>query len=152
MIKKELKSIKIVHVGLMTGVFVFIVFSVYLNQLAGSFAFEEDSVETKLFMVISNVMAVFSISSGIFIFKKRIKDIGTLDLFEKLTKYREAMIIRTATIEGATFFFIVCFMLSGSNIFLLESIVGFLLITFLFPTNFRIAKEIEHDIRELDKF
>ncbi len=147
MIEKELKLIRIVHIGLMTGVFVFIVLSVYLNQIGGSIAFNEDDLETKLFLIVSNVMAVVSISGGVYIFKKRIKDIGSLDLLDKITKYREATLLRTAAIEGSTFFFIVCFMLSGSNIFLVESIVGFTLIAILFPTNYRIAKEINHDIR-----
>ena len=100
-------------------------------------------------MIVSNFMAVVSISSGAIIFKRRIKDIEALDLYEKLTKYRAALTIKVGTIQGSTFFFIVSFMLTGSNVFLLESIVGFLLITFLFPKKIRIAKEINHDIREL---
>ena len=151
-LKNEIKALKRVHIGLISGVLLFIILSIYLNYIGGSFAFESDSNETKLFMIVSIVLAIGSISGGLIVFKKRIKNIASFNLIDKITKYREAAIIRVATIEGATFFFIVCFMLSGNYIFLVEAIGGFLFMLALFPTNYRIAKETKHDVRELNKF
>lgn len=76
---------------------------------------------------------------GLMVFKRRVKDIETLDLIEKLQKYREAMIVRTAAIEGPDLFFNEGFILFGSEVFLIEAFAGLILLAFFFPTNFRNA-------------
>lgn len=151
-LKQELRSMKIVHSALMIGVMVFLVVSVYLNQMAGSLAFdmEKDKFIFNIFLFVSNLFAIVSISVGLFVFKTRLKNIESFDLYEKLSKYREAMIVRSATIEGTAFFFIVCFLLFGANVFLIEASVGLIVLVLFYPSNYRIAQELKHDVRELD--
>lgn len=151
-LKQELKSLKIVHAALVMGVLLFLIISIYLTQMNGGLAFdvEKDRFIFNLFIFISNMMAVVSISTGLFVFKNRIKEIAKLELAEKLRVYREAMIIRSATIEGASFFFVVCFFLFGSSIFLIEGAVGLAVLASFYPTNNRIAQEINHNVREFE--
>ncbi len=148
-LKQDLKSIKIIHTAFMLGVFFFLIISVYINTVVGNFAFDPNSFESKLLFIASNVLGIISITAGAVVFKQRMKDIEAFDLLGKIQKYREASIIRSATIESTTFFFIVCFLLSGSYIFIAEAIAGFAILGFFYPTNDRISKEINHDIKDL---
>ena len=144
---QQLKSLKIVHIALMIGVLLFLFIAIYLNQTEGGFV--QDVTLMNILLIASNAMSIISITGGLFVFNKRIEDVKLGEtLFVKLTKYREVMIIRSATLEGSSFFFVVCFFLFGSTVFLIEAFVGLAVLSFFFPTNYRIAKEINHDIRE----
>lgn len=148
-LRQDLKSIKIIHTAFMLGVFFFLIISVYINSVVGNFAFDPTSFESKLLFVASNVLGIISITAGSYVFKQRMKDIESFDLLGKIQRYREASIIRSATIESTTFFFIVCFLLSGSYIFIAEAIIGFAILGFFYPTKDRISNEINHDIKDL---
>jgi hypothetical protein len=144
---QQLKSLKTVHIALMSGVLLFLFIAIYINQAEGGFV--RDVSLMNIFLIASNAMSIISITGGLFVFNKRIKDVKLGEtLFVKLTKYRDVMIIRSATLEASSFFFVVCFFLFGSTVFLIEAIAGLALLLFFFPTNYRIAKEIDHDIRE----
>jgi hypothetical protein len=69
------------------------------------------------FLIIFNVIFIGTVSGGWIVFSKKIRDIEKLKLSEKLKKYREASLVRAATIEGAAFLFIVGFMITGVFIF-----------------------------------
>ena len=127
--------------------------TIYLNQTTGGLLIDGENNDDfiNLFLLATNILAAGGILGGIIVFSKKINKITPSQLTEKLTKYREAMIIRDATIEGAAFFFIVGFMITGSSIFLIEAIVVLVLLIFFFPTNIRIANEMNHDIREIEK-
>ena len=81
---------------------------------------------------------------------KKMKDIELLSLPDKLSRFREASIVRVATMEGSAFFFVVGYLLFGTRVFLFEGIIFLILMGVYFPTNFRLAKEIKHDLRELN--
>lgn len=146
---QELKSIKIVHTALSIGVLSFLLIATFITQTVGELAFKPDGFEAKLLLIISNVFAIIAIILGSKIFKKRLKDIDSLDLEQKLHKYREAMIVRSATIESAAFFFIVSLFLTGSYVFLAEGVIALSILVYFFPVNYRIANETNHDIRDL---
>lgn len=148
-VKQELKSIKIIHAALMIGVLSFLLIATFITQTVGEIAFKPESFEAKILLIVSNSFAVIAIVAGTTIFKKRLKDVSSLDLTGKLTKYREAMIIRSATIESAAFFFIVCFFLTGSYVFLAEGVFVLSMLIYYFPGNYRIANETNHNIKDL---
>ena len=139
---------KIIHIGLTLGVLFFIIVTIYLNLTAGAFA-TEDPDFTMYLLIAANIFGLVAIPAGQLIFRKRIRSISSPDLSSKLADYRSAMIVRSATIEGPCFFFIVGFMLTGSWVFLAEAIAGLLLMALFFPTNTRIANELGLDVREL---
>jgi hypothetical protein len=87
----------------------------------------------------------------VIIFQKQIKGIEKLEISEKLMKYRGAMLVRSATIEGACFLFIVCALQTGSMVFFFEAIFCLVILIFFFPTSYRIAKEIKRDLRDFDQ-
>jgi hypothetical protein len=84
------------------------------------------------------------------VFRTRVKDIQRLSLLEKLEVYKSAMILRVAMLEGATFLFIVIYLLSGSFVALVEGAVFIALMGIYFPTVMRISQEIGQDSREME--
>lgn len=151
-LQQELKSMKIIHIALVTGVAFLILISIFLNQSMGDIMIESKENEgfKNIFLLVANILSFGSILAGIMISNKKIQDIEGFQLSEELKKYREVIIIRAATIEGAAFLFIIGFILTGSNIFLLEGIAVLILMLFFFPTKNRIVNKIKHDIREID--
>jgi len=146
-LKQDLKSLKIVHSGLILGVLFFIVISIYLNLTVGAFATEDPNF-TMYLLIAANIFSIAAILAGQFIFRKKIRSINKKETSNKLADYRSAMIVRSATFEGPCFFFIVGFMLTGSWVFLIEATAGLLLMTMFYPTNNRIANELGMDVRK----
>jgi len=144
--ENNLKNLRIIHIALMMGVLLFLLASVFINQQTGALAFEEGRPEADIFLLVSNIIALAAITGGTFVFRSRLKGIDSLSLHDKLLKYREAHIIRAATIESPAFFFLVCFILFGTSVFIIEAICCFAILGFLFPSTSRIAKETKHDV------
>jgi len=147
---QDLKSLKIVYSALMSGVVFFLIIAFFLNMQISPFAGGDPFFEQTL-LGISTLMAFISIPSGLFIFKKRTEGIDKLAFDEKLSIYRSAMIIRASTMEASGFFFVICYVLTGSQISLIETLLVLALMFFFFPTNNRLSEEMKHDLRELEK-
>jgi hypothetical protein len=74
-----------------------------------------------------------------------------MNLAEKISVFRSAMIVRASTIEGAGFFFVVCVVLTGSKISMIEALVVLVVMLLYFPTNTRLADEMKHDLQEIER-
>jgi hypothetical protein len=61
------------------------------------------------------------------------------------------MILRAATMEGAGFFFVVCVVLTGSKISMIEAVVVLAIMLLHFPTNTRLANELKQDLEEIEQ-
>lgn len=152
-LKAEIRSIKIVHIALIAGVAFFILITLFMNKFVGPFIGENDIDLDKrsLILLVFNILSIGSIVAGIMVFKKKANTISeNQPLSEKLIVFREAMIVRAATIEVPAFLFTVGYMLFGCPTFLFEAVVSSLLLLYFYPSTFRIAREIKHDITELD--
>jgi len=147
-IKQQLKSIKIVYLALVLGVFFFIIVAILLINENGAFI-SVDEQNMPLYIVIANVSAFAGIFSGIILFKKKMQSVKKLELYEKINIFRIAVIMRGALMESPCFLFAVGYLLSGSSVFLIEAVAGLLLMIFFFPTNSRIAQEVKHNSGEL---
>ena len=148
-LQKELKSLRMIYIFLMVGVVFFIVISMVPNiQMEESMAGDEQMFN--IFMLVSNLLGIGSILGGILVFKRKISNLNHLDLTEKLAKYREALIIRAATMEAPAFFFLVCNLLFGHILFPLEAALVVLIMGLFFPSNARIANELQIDESELE--
>ena len=147
-VKVELRMLKIIHAALMISVITFLTISIILNKLMGKIVLIDTTTQLTIILMLSNLMAFSSVFTGIVVFKKRIRNLD-VDVLIKIQKYKEAMIIRSAAIESASFIFIVLFIITGSQILLAEAFLGLALMIVFFPTNSRIASEINYDIRSL---
>ena len=147
-IKKEIKSIKNIHLGLIIGVLVFILSSSFLIYSQGSLA-GDDKEMYNVMLLFGNISAIAAIIGGTIIFKNKMSEIESKDISDKIFIYRSASVIRAALIEGVSFFFITSYMLEGSSVFLYEAVTCLFILVYFFPTNERISKEIKQNIREL---
>lgn len=146
----DIKAIRIVYIALMLGVAIFLLIAFALTLKTGSLGINDPFFEQVL-LIISTLMALVSIPAGIIIFKKRTENIQNLNLAEKLNTFRSAMILRAATMEGAGFFFVVCVVLTGSKISMIEAVVVLAVMLLYFPTNTRLAREMKHDLEEIER-
>jgi ascorbate-specific PTS system EIIC-type component UlaA len=145
----DIKALRIVYIALMLGVVVFLLIAFAFTLRIGSLGIN-DPVFEQVLLVVSTIMALVSIPSGIIIFKKRTENIQNLNLPEKLSIFRSAMVLRAATMEGAGFFFIICVINTGSKVSMIEAIVVLAIMLLYFPTNTRLASEMKHDLEEIE--
>ncbi len=145
--KESVKSIKIIYTALMIGVGLFLLLvsaMVFTNII-------EPEVDLKLLNILeicSTIIAAVLIYAGIIIFIKQRELFLVLPDREKIEKYRSAMIIRAATMEGSALFFIICFMLTGHFLLLSEALVCLVIMAVFFPSNTRISNETNIDFNQ----
>lgn len=146
----DIKSLKIVYMALMSGVAFFLLIAFILTLKSGPLGGNDPDLE-QIVLIVSTLMAIISIPSGIIIFKKRTENIQSMNFEKKLSTFRSAMIVRAATMEGAGFFFVVCVVLTGSKISMIEALIVLGIMFLYFPTKTRLAEEMKHDLREIEK-
>ena len=147
--KKDIKSFQIIYSALIAGVAVFMLITVYLNELGPGFATEDDEGFTNLLLIVGFVFSIPSVYAGIFIFNKRTENIESKEIGEKIAIFRSAMIVRAATVEGAAFFFTVVYLITGSLYGLVGGLAGLIILLWFFPSLGRLSNELKHNFDDL---
>jgi len=126
-VKGYFKSLQIVHLALVLGIVFFALITIFL-QLNGFGDLGEDLNNIFFYTVIA--FTIGGLFASNMVFKKKLGAINPKNsLLEKGEKYREALIIKFALIEGPAFFSIVVYMLTGNSILLI--IIAFLVVVFI---------------------
>ena len=113
---------------------------------------EKISEETAdIFLIAANIIGIPAVIGGLYFFKKITANIRDSEIEDKLSKFRTGMIIRAAATEGAGFIFIVGYLISNSSIFLIEVIITLAVMVYFFPTNERLSKEMDIDLRNFNQ-
>lgn len=146
----DIRAIRIVYIALLLGITFFLLIAFVLNLKAGPLGGNDPFFEQVL-LIVSTLMAIVSIPSGMIIFKNQTENIHDMNLAEKISVFRSAMIVRASMMEGAGFFFVICIILTGSKISMIEAIIVLAIMILYFPTNTRLADEMKHDIREIER-
>ncbi len=146
--KDLIKTIKIIHFGLLIGPIILLSIAIYFITNYGPFS--DVNSFNQLLIIISNIIVAGSLFFGFFQFKKQKVNINKQKDNEKIITYRSAMIIRAASLEGCCFLFIVFYFLNGSLIMLIEATVMIAVLLIFFPTNYRLSKELKIDLREFE--
>ncbi|MGD9929100.1 MAG: hypothetical protein AB7U05_03705 [Mangrovibacterium sp.] len=144
------KSIRFVYSALIIGFILFLSIGIFLIKNTGAFG-EFDGQTSTIMLITAAVLSLSAIPAGISIARKKFESIEKLPVNEKLIKFQSSMIIRAATQEGSGYLFVVLFLLTGSNIFLVGVAIVIGLLVYFSPTNIRMAEEMKHNLRELDK-
>lgn len=127
-----LRSMQIIHAGLLAGQVMFAVVSYTVVEKAPHFDIKNTG---DLFLFIVPLMALACFVAGNLLFKLKIAPLPGKDtLVEKLIGYLSALIIRFALLEGASLFGIVSFLISGNLLFLLISVLLMVRMLTLRPT------------------
>lgn len=148
-IKNNLKSIRIIYSALIIATTSFLVFSIVLKYIGTGQSMIEDMMIYQIFQLVAFIIGISSVGGGIYIFARKIKAITSDEIAEKVIKYKEAMVIRVAAIEGACFFFIASYFIFQQDFFIIATIIGLGFLAYFFPTTARIAKELNIQEKEL---
>ena len=139
--KDYFKAILVVHIAFIIGLVFFGLIS-FLLQLKGFGSIGQEINTAFIYLV--PIIAIGGIIGSKLIFKRKLNDCSNKsNLYEKLTEYRSALIIKFAIIEGATFISIISYLLTGDLILL--AIAGLLIIVFLTyrPTKEKLFFDLE---------
>lgn len=148
----DIKAIQVVYSSLIIGPLLFLIVSIFLISQGGAFV-TDDVNFMNMMLLVALIMSVLTITTGIIIFKSRMKAISPdAEVKEKIIVYRATMIIRAALMEGAAFFSIVCFLLFGHYVFFVIALVCLGIMLVFFPTRTRIANEIKNNVEDLEAF
>ena len=140
--KEYFLSLQIVYYALIAGQLIFALLTFYLIR-SGLFDGEQAELRN-IFIYIVPVFVVGGLFISHLLFKSFMNTArGKKNLYEKLTFYRSALIIRYALLEGPSFFAIVVYLLTGDYLFLGMS--GLIIITFftLKPSAERALNDLE---------
>lgn len=143
--------LKILHQAMLMAQLIFagiMFYLVYSKSIVPVMAAEE-----KMLQVIALISTAGSIFSGLGIFKKKIaliKEQPLSSTVEKLNSYKLACIFLWALIEMASFFNIICFILTGNYAFLALAAVLIIYFAMQAPTKNKVAQHLDISSSELD--
>lgn len=142
-ISEHFRTLKLVHLALNASTIVFVIAGVYL-YVSGLSPFNDDTSLTDILGYSSVAYALMSIPLSVFLFKLILsRKRKEQDLQVILSTYRNAFIIRLATLEGAALFALVSFLITGK--LLTVTLGGFVLafMIILRPSNQEVRKEFQ---------
>ena len=140
--KEYFKALQIVYYALIAGQVLFGLLAFYLIQTR---LFDGDQKELRdIFIYIVPVFVAGGLFGSGILFKSRLNLAKEkTSLYEKMSDYRSALIVRYALLEGPSFFGIVVFLITGDYLFLGMS--GLIIAVFftLMPTANRAVNDLE---------
>lgn len=119
------RQLSIIHLALGVGQVAFFGIA-FLLTYTGSFTTANDPTLANLLQIISPLMAIACIAMSYFLFNKQVKEGANLEGAEHEIAYKAASIVRWALIEGASFFAIVCYLLTANTTFALIFLICFI--------------------------
>ncbi len=143
-----LKITFIIWIALLIGQTSFLVICLVLMSIGN---LEYNTALQDIFIIIGIFFPMILIFISLKIFNQRIANIDkSKSLFEKLTEYRTASIIRWAMVEGCVFINLVFFIAAGNQYNLLVGILILGYFGFNAPTKSKIASSLQLDQKETD--
>ncbi len=141
-------TLSILHLFLLAGLSVFLVFAYFQNQ-----SFKVDMNTSDVFIYIVPIAAAIGYFTSKYIFQKLLTNVKMEDVLEdKLKKYYIASIIKYACIEGPSIFALAAYLLSGT---ILHLVIALTLMVYLYTQRPRIdiiLREIPMNSEEKKEF
>ncbi len=141
-LKAYFKFLQIIHTAIIVGVLLFMVVTVYL---VNSGHFEASLTDSRdFFLAISALVTTSFLFAGNFIYKKQMESIKQLtDFKEQFTKIKNLLIIQFVIFEGPAFLSIVFYLVTGSLLFLVFTLLAILFLLKAKPNKEKIILELE---------
>lgn len=147
---KYFKEIQTIHIALMIGILFFGAIACIMNYLAGKIT-DDKTLENILIPFVAFFVIAEVAGSQLF-FKIKLKDCKKqVSLKDKLDGYRSALIVKFAMVEGAAFFAIIAFFLTGNLLFLGFIILLFFVFLFYKPTRLKLIEDLKLSLSEEEK-
>ena len=140
--REYFKTMFVIWLALIGGQVFFGIITFYLNN-NGSYDPQEKNLKD-IFTYLVPVFAFYGVIAGSIIFKKRLSlSKSKTSLLQKLNDYRAALIIRYALLEGATFFSLVSYLMTGDQLFLYISISIIAIFIIIKPSIQNVINDLE---------
>jgi hypothetical protein len=134
------KLVAMIHAALLIGQ---VLFAIVVFSITKSTGLNLKPTPDDLFFYIALVLVIAGIFGGSFAYKQQLTKLpDTATLREKLTGYQTALIIRCALSQGACFFCIVCYMLTGNEFYLVLTGINILYFIWVRPVKDQIADDL----------
>ena len=143
----HVKTLRILFLALLLGQVLFLAITFLIRYIHGILLEAADL--TQIFLIISLIGCTISHILSYQISKSKLQKIDhSIGLEQKMEQYRSILIIKLALLEGASFFTIICFQLTGDFIF--SGIAALMIILFAAktPTKDKIIFELELSTEE----
>lgn len=140
--RNAVQEIRMLYAALTGGMVFFILISLMIDFLGLMIPGYKIS-QIGRFLLISNLVALLILAFAFGYFKRQIGIIRKKELSQRFEQYKVSTLIRAAAIESAVFLFLIFYIYTSSFIFLIEALLVFSLILFLYPSNNRISKDID---------
>lgn len=146
-IENSWKTTKYIHLAICA--FLALVIGVIYVVLKPGLNPKDDATSMMLELIVP-LIAVISIASGHFFYKRIIKRSKNLKLpLARLEQYRVASLVRWAAVEGSAFLAILSFVFTGRNNMLLYALMLGVLLIYLRPLRTRIITELGDEFSDL---
>ena len=147
--KEYFSILTIIHSALLIGQIVFLIIFYYLVSTGQS---ETDESLNEIFQIMVPLFILGGLVASYFLTQNKLKIImGKSDLRDKLSEYRTTLIIKYAILEGPSLFGLICYFLTGNNIFLALSGIMILYFAIIRPTRNKTGNDLKLSRRERDQ-
>ena len=135
------RKIAIIHGALFFGQAIFAIIAWILN-INGTLKIVEKSFNFLLPIIIFIIIGVFAAS--FFVFRSRLVLVKGVKVTEdKLNSYNAALIMKYALLEMATFFALICFLLTSIKIYFIIAVIVILIFALNRPTKDKLISDLE---------
>lgn len=101
-----------------------------------------------LFLIIAVALGIGGVFIGQLIFNQRISNIQSGTVFEKLSEYRPALILKYALLEGPALVAVIFYFTNGDTYFIVIALVMVLLMAYNLPIKSRVANDLNLNQQE----
>ncbi len=141
-LNEAIKINLIIWAALIMGMLFFSAISIFLVTSGVMNVNQIEQFATLIYIVPS--LAIICVFAGFFVFKQKLEAIREkTDVITKIAEYRAALIIRWALLEGAAFFSIVSYLLTGNYILLGIAVVIIIIFILIMPSRVRLETDLE---------
>lgn len=138
----KLKTLRIIHLALCSGIFLFALVTVLINKEI--MFFDANPKTTAPFNPIFPIMGLITISASIFMFRNLISKIDKTQSAEiKINLYQSAFIIGGALLEAGALFNIVGFSITHNTFFLIFAAANFIFLVLRRPTKDKLISSLQ---------
>lgn len=146
--KEYLRGLQVIYLALLLGTVSLALVSLFVqSDISG----ETDRSFNDLLLIVTTILSFAAVLASNIVFRQKLNTCLTLPgLYEKLTAYRSAIVVRLALVEAASYFLIVAYLLTG-NLVLMALLVLILLVFLIYrPTKEKLITDLELSAKETD--
>lgn len=144
---ENFRIIQVIYGTLIMGVVAFLIFTLFTIPMTST-----DYYDGSNFAFLVPVFFILSVFLSSFLFNKSVSKIVKTDsLFQKLTKYQSAIIMRGAPLEGTGLMAVVATFTTSNYYYLIFTLLAIILMFIYFPSKYKFENTVELSLDEKNR-